>query len=165
MYRVEIIPKENLDSILSLLQILNPKTDREIIMERLSEIKKTGYQCIGVYSDSQLIAISGIWILNKIYAGKHLEPDNVIVHPDFRSRGIGELMLDWIHQYAISIGCLTSELNARIMNEDGNRFWEKMGYEKVGYHFIKKLGGDSKNKKEINSCLDEIKPNQKNSSL
>lgn len=150
--------EENLDTILPLLEMLNPKTAREILIQRLNDIKKTNYQCVGVYDNSRLIAISGIWILNKIYAGKHMEPDNVIVHPDYRSKGIGEILMNWIHQHAIRIGCLTSELNARIINEDGNRFWKKLGYEVVGYHFIKLLTSSSKN--AFNSCLPKTNQNQ-----
>src|SRR5215510_4707997 len=139
MYKIEIIPEENLDAIVPLLELLNPKTTRDIIVQRLNAQRKSDYKCVGVYDQSRLIAISGIWILNKIYAGKHIEPDNVIVHPDYRNKGIGELLMNWIHEYATSIGCITSELNARVSNESGNRFWKKMGYEIVGYHFIKPL--------------------------
>jgi len=157
MYNIQLIPKENIDSIIPLLQLLNPKTENEVIVQRLSEIKNTNYQCVGVYDNSNLIAISGIWILNKIYAGKHIEPDNVVVHPDYRSKGIGEQLLNWIHEYGKNIGCLTSELNSRITNESGNKFWERQGYKKVGYHFIKQIivqpNGETRN--TSNSCLDE----------
>lgn len=161
MFNVEIIPAEKLDSIIPLLKILNPEISFEVIEKRLHEIRISNYQCVGVYSDNQLIAISGLWILNKIYAGKHIEPDNVVVHPDFRNKGVGELMMNRIHEYAIKQGCLTSELNARIVNEDGARFWKKQGYEVVGYHFIKKLhSGDDKN--SFNSCLSKRESESKN---
>jgi GNAT superfamily N-acetyltransferase len=152
MYDIHFIPKENLDSIIPLLELLNPETASEVLIQRLNDVKKTDYQCVGVYDRSKLIAISGIWILNKIYAGKHIEPDNVIVHPDYRSKGLGKILMNWIHDYAIKIGCLTSELNARIVNESGVRFWKRMGYEIVGYHFIKSL--QTKEGAEVyNSCL------------
>jgi len=157
MYKIEFIPKENLDCIIPLLQLLNPEMKQEIIIQRLNEMKKSDYQCVGVYDNSRLVAISGIWILNKIYAGKHIEPDNVVVHPEYRSQGIGELLMNWIHEYAISIGCLTSELNARITNEKGNKFWKKMGYEIVGHHFIKSLSNNIDD--SSNSCLQNIKKN------
>jgi N-acetylglutamate synthase-like GNAT family acetyltransferase len=153
MFQIEIIPKANLDTIIPLLEILNPKTSREILIERLTEIKDTNYQCVGVYDQAKLIAISGIWILNKFYAGKHIEPDNVIVHPDYRNKGIGEILLKWIHQYANEIGCLTSELNSRVTNDAGNKFWKRMGYEIAGYHFIKPLKNSNGNNNNINSCL------------
>jgi GNAT superfamily N-acetyltransferase len=153
MYKITIIPKENLDSILPLLELLNPKTAKEVLAQRLQEIKGSSYECVGVYSGARLIGISGIWILNKIYAGKHIEPDNVIIHPDFRSRGIGEILMNWLHEYGINNGCLTSELNSRVGNEDGNRFWKSQGYEIVGFHFIKRLGRYGNDANSLNSCL------------
>lgn len=153
MYQVKIIPKENLGSIIPLLQILNPKMQPDVLEERFNEMKKTDYQCVGVYSGSELIAISGIWILQKIYAGKHIEPDNVIVHPDFRNKGIGELLMDWIHQYARDTGCIASELNCYVHNEGGNKFWKSLGYEIAGYHYIKKLTDTHEDKNSVNSCL------------
>ncbi len=152
MFNVSIIPKEDLDSIVPLLEMLNPEIEKEIIAQRLNEIKsKTDYQCVGVYDKSKLIAISGIWILHKIYAGKHIEPDNVIVHPDYRRKGVGEILMNWIHDYAKENGCLTSELNARVTNAAGNKFWINQGYEIAGYHFIKKITDG----KSSNACLGE----------
>lgn len=139
MYKIGFISKKSISSIIPLLQLLNATTDKEIIIQRLNEQLKTSYKCVGVYENSKLVAISGIWILNKIYAGKHIEPDNVVVHPDYRNKGIGELLLNWIHEYGANIGCRSSELNSRVTNESGNRFWKRMGYEIVGYHFIKLL--------------------------
>lgn len=152
MYNIRFIPREQLYSIVPLLELLNPETALNVLVQRLEEIKKTDYQCVGVYEGARLIAISGIWILNKIYAGKHIEPDNVVVHPDYRGKGVGELLMNWIHEYAISIGCLTSELNARVANEIGVKFWKRMGYEPIGYHFIKPLGHRSGDD-SVNSCL------------
>lgn len=155
MYKIQLIAREDFDSIIPLLKLLNPETVQEVIVQRLEEIRKSDYQCVGVYDEERLIAISGIWVLNKIYAGKHIEPDNVIVHPHYSSKGVGELLMNWIHDYAFSIGCITSELNVRVSNEQGRKFWEKMGYRVVGYHFIKPLGDHSDKPSAFNSCLQD----------
>jgi GNAT superfamily N-acetyltransferase len=150
MLTIEPIHVEQLNIILPLLQLLNPGLGEDVVAQRLTDMRKPNYQCIGVFDDTKLIAISGLWMLNKIYAGKHIEPDNVIVHPDFRTKGIGALLFDWIHRYAIEQGCLTSELNSRVSNDAGNKFWKKLGYEIAGYHFIKPL---TANIEATNSCL------------
>ena len=98
-----------------------------------------GYQCVGVYDDTKLVGISGIWVLTKYYVGKHIEPDNVFILPEYQGKGIGKLLMNWIFDYAKSIGCKASELNCYTENDAGQRFWKQQGYEVVGYHFRKKF--------------------------
>ena len=98
-----------------------------------------GYECAGVYDAKKLIGISGIWIMTKYYIGKHIEPDNVYILPDYQGKGIGKLLMDWIFDYARSKGCSASELNCYTKNKAGHRFWKEQGYEVVAYHFQKKI--------------------------
>lgn len=139
MYRIELIPKERLGIIMPYIKQLNENTDDAILEQRLQEIGTTNYQCAGVYDADKLIGISGIWVLVKFYNGKHIEPDNVIIHPDYRSKGVGELMMQWIHDYAKAEGCTVSELNCYVSNHKGVRFWIQQGYKILGYHMQKAL--------------------------
>ncbi len=139
MIEIKFIPKEELDSIIPFIQMLNPNTDKEILIERLNYMKEISYHCVGVYDNGKLIGISGLWILCKFYAGKHIEPDNVIIHPDQRGKHVGEKLMDWIHNYAKEIGCVASELNCYPTNSKGIKFWMNSGYELKGFHFEKTL--------------------------
>lgn len=139
MYDIRLIERENMFSIMPLLKTLNPKIPTTTLNGRLTEMLEQGYQCVGVYDAKQLIGISGIWILNKYYVGKHVEPDNVYILPEYQGKGIGKLLIDWIFAYARSIDCEASELNCYIGNEAGQRFWKQLGYEVVAYHFQKKF--------------------------
>ncbi|HEA22768.1 hypothetical protein LCGC14_1091800 [marine sediment metagenome] len=136
---VRFIEKEKVDQILPLLSQLNPNISRDVLISRLQDMVLRSYQCVGVFENEKLIGISGIWILHKYYIGKHIEPDNVFILPDYQGKGIGEILINWIFDYAKSINCEASELNCYTENEAGRRFWEKQGYEVVGYHFRKKL--------------------------
>ena len=98
-----------------------------------------GYQCLGAYDKEELIGICGVWVLNKLYIGRHLEPDNVFVLPEYRSSGVGKLMLDKVLNYALEIGCNTTEINCYINNEKGIQFWNNQGYKAIGYHMQKVL--------------------------
>lgn len=80
------------------------------------------YECVGVYDEDKLIGICGMWILNKLYVGKHIEPDNVFVLPEYRSAGVGKLMLDWVIDYAKEIGCDATEVNCYVENLKGKQF-------------------------------------------
>lgn len=138
-YQFQLIPTENIHSILPLLQQLNEQLETAIILERLDEMVLRGYECLGVYDNEKLIGICGIWILTKIYVGRHVEPDNVTIHPDYRNKGIGEKMMEWVDKYAKSKGCIASELNAYVRNNNGHRFWMNQGYKILGFHFQKTI--------------------------
>jgi GNAT superfamily N-acetyltransferase len=139
MYDFTLVPKDQIYTIIPLLKMLNDKLDEHILKSRLDEMILRGYECVGVYEHKKLIGISGLWTIVKYSDGKYIEPDNVIIHPDYRNKGIGELMMNWIHEYAKSKGCTASELNCYIANERGQKFWLKEGYKRLGYRFQKKF--------------------------
>ena len=145
MYEINLIPEKDIKSIIPLVTLLNPGVDQSILMGRLEQMMNNNYQCLGVYDTSaslstgndKLIGICGLWTLTKFYIGKHLEPDNVVILPEYRNKGIGELMMAWIDNYAKEQNCNSIELNAYIENTKGNEFWKKTGYHIRGHHFQK----------------------------
>ena len=139
-FQIGFIPKENMNDILPLVQMLNNyKVPVETLKKRLQDMLLDGYQCLGAYKKEELIGICGIWVLNKLYVGKHLEPDNVFVLPEYRSAGVGKLMLDHVLDYALEIGCDATEINCYINNTKGIQFWNNQGYKTIGYHMQKVL--------------------------
>lgn len=139
MYDIRLIEKESLEKIFPLLRLLDDKLTDELLVVRLNGMKSHNYECVGVYNGEQLIGISGLWILEKYYVGKHIEPDNVIIHPDYRGQGIGEQLMQWIYSYAKEQGCVASELNCYVSNHKGVAFWVKEGFRIIGYHMRKDL--------------------------
>tara|TARA_R110000851_G_scaffold220059_1_gene372826 strand:+ start:66 stop:497 length:432 start_codon:yes stop_codon:yes gene_type:complete len=139
-FQIRFILKENMNEILPLVQMLNNyKIPIETLKKRLQDMLMDGYQCLGAYDKEELIGICGVWVLNKLYIGRHLEPDNVFVLPEYRSSGVGKLMLDQVLNYALEIGCNTTEINCYINNEKGIQFWNNQGYKAIGYHMQKVL--------------------------
>ena len=139
MYKFELIEKKNIYSIIPLLQMLNDQLSTELLKERLDEMVERGYECLGVYDQEELIGICGIWILTKYYVGRHIEPDNVMILPAYRSKGIGEQMMEWVYAYGQSKGCVASELNCYTTNSGGQKFWANEGYRILGFHYQKKF--------------------------
>ncbi len=139
--KIALIPYNKMETIIPLVIQLNQgKLSEDVLKSRLNDmIAMGGYQCIGVYDADRLIACCGFWVLNKLYAGKHVEPDNVFVEAEYRSEGVGELMMSWLFDYAKSIDCIGAEVNCYRQNEKGKKFWERKGFEPLGYHMIKKF--------------------------
>ncbi|MCX6182688.1 MAG: GNAT family N-acetyltransferase [Bacteroidetes bacterium] len=139
MCNFTLISQENIFTIVPLLQVLNPTIPEEVIKSRLKEMLSQGYECVGIFDTEKLIGISGLWIRTQYYIGKHIEPDNVIILPEYRNQGIGEKLMLWIYDYAKSKGCIASELNCYVQNEKGNNFWRNEGYQIIGNHYQKKF--------------------------
>ena len=137
MISFRFIPDAEIDCIVPLLLILDTRFSAEILKSRLEEMLDTSYQCVGIYENNELIGISGLWILYKYYVGKHIEPDNVILAPEYQGQGIGRQLMAWIYAYGQSIGCVASELNCYVTNKAGQKFWESEGYEPIGIHYQK----------------------------
>ncbi|WP_222984129.1 GNAT family N-acetyltransferase [Flagellimonas meishanensis] len=139
-FTIKWIPKEELKSILPLAYILNNgKIPMEVLESRLDAMIPMGYQCFGVYDGERLIGICGVWLLNKLYAGKHLEPDNVIIDTAYQGKGIGNLMMKFLFDHAKAIGCEGTEVNCYAKNKRGKKFWESHGYEPLGFHLVKRF--------------------------
>lgn len=140
MYTIKFIEEASVkEKTIPFLQKLNPDTSKEVLQERLTAMLKNNYKCIGVYDREKLIGISGLWILVKHYIGKHVEPDNVVILPEYRGKGIGAQLVRWIIDYAISINGNSVELNAYVASEEANKFWIDQGFKPVGYHYQMKL--------------------------
>jgi len=137
MFTFSLIKKENIHSIIPLLKILDKNTSEEVLISRLNEMLIQGYQCVGIYEDNKLIGTSGLWILTKYYIGKHIEPDNVIILPEYRNKGIGDLLMKWIYEYGQKQGCVGLELNCYISNNKGIKFWHNQDFKIIGFRFQK----------------------------
>lgn len=139
MLDISLIPKEKIRAILPLIKLLNPDLPETVLLERLDEMLERGYECVGIYDNDKLVGISGLWTLTKLYVGKHIEPDNVVILPEYRNREAGKQLMSWIDGYAKSKGCLALELNCYLGNKKGQAFWEREGYRALGLHYQKKL--------------------------
>ena len=143
-FDIRWIPTEQMETILPLAFLLNDKKDSalELLKSRLEGMIPLGYQCIGVYDGTKLIGICGVWQLNKLYAGKHLEPDNVMIDPTYQGQGIGNRIMQFLFNYAKEIGCEGTEVNCYSSNTRGMKFWQDHGYKPLGYHLVKRFSDE-----------------------
>jgi GNAT superfamily N-acetyltransferase len=139
MISFKLLTESNKLDIIPFLRLLNEKIAEDILDNRLTEMFSQGYKCVGIFNNKKMIGISGLWIMTKYYVGKHIEPDNVIIHPDYRGSGVGEALMKWIYEYAISQNCIASELNCYVSNNAGQKFWINQGYNVIGFHYQKIL--------------------------
>lgn len=122
-----------------LLQQLNPINTHEHLNALLDDMIAHGYRMVTAQEGEACLGVSGIWVTSKLYSGKYLEMDNVVVAAEHRSRGVGKMLTDFVTDLARREGCATLMLDAYLENEKAHAFYEREGFVKKGYHFLKKL--------------------------
>ncbi len=143
MLSFKLLNETNKSDIIPFLLLLGKNIAEDTLESRLTEMFTQGYKCVGIFDEEKMIGISGLWIMTKYYVGKHIEPDNVIIDPEYRSSGVGEALMKWIYEYAISQNCIASELNCYVSNNGGQKFWINQGYKVIGFHYQKMLNPSS----------------------
>ncbi|OXA94427.1 GNAT family N-acetyltransferase [Flavobacterium hercynium] len=119
------------------MRFLYPNLSEEKYRSYLSEMVPHNYSQIGVFENEVCLGITGCWSATKLWTGKYLEIDNFVVNPNFRSKGIGKLLTDYIEQKAIDLGCSSIVLDAFTANFAAHRFYYNQGYGPKGFHFVK----------------------------
>jgi len=131
----------DIDAALPLLAILNPSTDNDTLRERVTTIfnDHPHYHLAGAFSDGKLVGLCGAWIATKIWCGRYLELDNLVVHPDHRSAKIGSQLIGYLETLGREKDCELLVLDSYTSNHPSHRLYHRLGFEIWGFHFVKPL--------------------------
>ena len=136
----KIIDKEEINTIVPLVQKLTPHTFSDIVLnQRFAEMITQNYECAGIFEENKLIGISGLWYCTRHYSGKSVEVDHVYIDDDYRSKGLGKQFFKWIYEYVKDKGYEAVELNTYVQNYPSHKFYYNEGFDILGYHFFKSL--------------------------
>jgi GNAT superfamily N-acetyltransferase len=135
----EIKTKKEMLGLFSLVKQLATGLKKAEYAVMLDDMLLHGYKMAGIYDGKKCAGLSGYWVSTKIYSGKYVELDNVVIDKNYRSHGLGKLLCDWIIAEAKKAGCKTAMLDAYVENSAGHKFYLREGFIIRGFHFIKKL--------------------------
>ena len=136
---VELFSKEQMLAQLPIIQQLYPDYTLEIYGNLLDKMIPHNYKQLIVVENNTTVGLAGFWIGTKLWSGKYLELDNVVVHNDFRSKGIGSIMTEYLNQKAIDEDCNMIALDAYTTNFGAQKFYMNHGFVPKGFHFVKFL--------------------------
>lgn len=135
----EITTKAEMLQQLPLIQQLYPEFTEQIYSDLLDEMLPNNYKQIVAFESETPVGLSGFWVGTKLWCGKYLELDNVIVHPNHRSKGVGKLLTEYLNKKAIDLGCKVVALDAYTNNFPAHKFYYNLGFVPKGFHFVKFL--------------------------
>lgn len=130
---------------LETMQFLYPKMTLEKYESFLKEMIPNHYKQIAIFEDGVCLGLTGFWINTKLWTGKYIEIDNFIVNPNYRSKGIGKMISEYIDAKATELDCTAIVLDAFTINFPAHRFYYNLGYVPKGFHFVKIINEDGIN--------------------
>ncbi len=125
-----------------LLRELRPHIAEEGFVARVRRQQGQGYCLAYLQADNQVVAVAGFRIGENLAWGRFLYVDDLVTHPEHRSRGYGSQLLAWLRRYARREGCGQLHLDSGLQREQAHRFYLREGMIKASYHFAEPLSGD-----------------------
>ncbi len=104
------------------LRMRSPRTQSE-------QARNTRWWAKRAPSDSlgKLVGYGGLWL---IVDEGHI--CTLAVHPDYRGRGLGEMLLVGLIERASALGAAVATLEVRVSNEAAQSLYDKYGFAQVG---------------------------------
>jgi len=121
------------------IKFLYPNLSIEKYESYLLDMVPHNYTQIAVFENEICLGLTGCWTATKLWTGKYLEIDNFVVNPEYRSKGIGKLLTDYVEKKALNLNCSSIVLDAFTGNFGAHRFYYNQGYAPKGFHFVKIL--------------------------
>lgn len=157
---IEIIVRElngfeEIRTIFPLISQLNPDITETEFLERLKVMLCEGYRCIGAFSAPVfntgagfMLGCAGFWVGTRLWCGKFIEPDNLVVNRQHRGCGVGDKLMEWIEEEGKTHNCHIVKLEAYAVNTNARAFYVRKSYEEPGIVIVKPLMVDSEEWRE-----------------
>jgi len=115
---------------------LRPHLKEPEFVGRVRSQQKGGFH-LAYASDpaGTLHTVAGFRILENLMQGVFLYVDDLVTDADDRSKGWGQLLFDWLVEYARTHGCNTLELDSGVHRHGAHRFYLRNRMDIVSYHF------------------------------
>ena len=128
------------------MRALRPHWDDEAaFVRRVDDVQRPeGYRVAGAFDpgEEHALAVAGFRNGHNLAWGDYLYVDDLSTLPDARRRGLGRLLLDWVHEEALRLGCDQLHLDSGLGLEraDAHRLYLNSRLRIVSYHFARELG-------------------------
>lgn len=124
----------------SLMSQLRTELNVDEYLKLLKKMTSEGYQLFALYEENQMKSLIGLTVRTNFYNKSHAYIYDLVSDQNERSKGYGQQLLLYIHQWAKEQGVEYIALESGIHRTEAHRFYEeKMEYDKWCYSFRKKL--------------------------
>ncbi|MCF6340023.1 MAG: GNAT family N-acetyltransferase [Sulfurimonas sp.] len=103
------------------------------------DMRDMEYKIFGIMNGEELITYAGVTIQTNLYHKRHLYIFELVTDEKYRGKKYGEMMLDYLYDYAKVGMCENIVLSSGLQKKEAHGFYEKNGFTKKSYVFLKSL--------------------------
>ncbi len=114
---------------------LRPHLIKEKILTQVRRMMKEGFMLVFIEADEKAVAAAGFRFEEMLYRGKSIYVDDLVTLPEYRSKGYGAEIIDWIIDFAKKNNCEQVHLDSGVQRFDAHRFYLNKGFIISSHHF------------------------------
>jgi GNAT superfamily N-acetyltransferase len=103
------------------------------------EMRSREYKMFGIMDGEKLITYAGVAIQTNLYHKRHLYIFDLVTDEKYRDKKYGAMMLEYLNDFAKMGMCENIVLSSGFQREDAHRFYEKSGFAKKSFVFLKSV--------------------------
>jgi len=130
---------KELDVIYELLSQLRQTLSFKEFDDLVYDMRHMDYKMIGLFQRSELITYAGVAVQTNFYHKRHLYIFDLVTDSKYRGQKFGKEMLDYLEVYAKTAMCENIVLSSNFEREEAHRFYEKRGFCKKSFLFLKQV--------------------------
>ena len=132
----ELISKEEMLQNFDLIREMYPSITLEEYSNELDIMLPHNYGQVAIYDGTTCAGLTGYWVGSKLWCGKYMELDNVVVSSEYRSQGIGDRLFKHMEQKAKDLDCTMLSLDSNTATSNAhNLFYEQNFVPRVLQHY------------------------------
>jgi len=118
---------------------LRPHVPTDQFLFLVKEAMQEGYRLAYIEEGGKAVAAIGFRQLQFLFNGKHFYIDDLSTLPEYRGRGFGGQLLDFVSELARERGFEVITLDSGFQRNDAHRLYLNKGFVVASLHFSKKL--------------------------
>lgn len=118
---------------------LRPHLTADSFLIQVKRQMEQGY-LLAYIADQQICkAVAGFRLLEMLSRGRLLYVDDLVTDAQSRSQGYGEILLNWLVDYAKAHHCQSFNLDSGVHRADAHRFYFRQRLHIAAFHFARSL--------------------------
>ncbi|TKI68946.1 GNAT family N-acetyltransferase [Sulfurimonas crateris] len=130
---------KELVTVFEVLSQLRTELDYDEFEDLIYEMRSMEYKMLGIMEGEKLITYAGVAVQTNLYHKRHLFVFDLVTDEKHRGRGYGKIMLDYLEDFARIAMCENIVLSSGMHREVAHRFYEKNGFSKKSFVFLKRV--------------------------